>query len=228
MPSSEGGQRTRPDKHDPVSLAFATQSVHAGNKVDVGTGAIRTPLVMANSYALPEDPFALDPSEPGTLIYTRDAGANQLGLQAKLATLDEGEDALVFGTGMAALHAIFFSYLNSGDHVIVSDVTYEAVWRLFAELLPRKYGIEVTFVDVGDLDAVRSAVRPNTKLVHTEVIANPTTKVANIAALAEIAHAVGALLSVDSTFTPPATLSAPLAWSRSGHALPDQVHQRAW
>jgi methionine-gamma-lyase len=82
-------------------------------------------------------------------------------------------------------------------------VTYEAVWRLFSELLPQRYGIEATFVDVGDLDAVRRAVRPSTKLVHAEVIANPTTKVADIAALAGIAHGAGAMLSVDSTFTPP-------------------------
>lgn len=207
MPSSGGGHEARPDKHDPASLGFATQSVHAGNTVDDGTGAIRMPLVMANSYALPEDPFTMDPSR---LVYTRDAGANQLGLQVKLATLEGGEDAVVFGTGMAALHAIFFSYLNSGDHAVVSDVTYASVWHLFAEVFPRKYGIEVTFVDVGDLDAVRAAIRPNTKLVHTEVIANPTTKVADIAAMAETAHAVGALLSVDSTFTPP-PLFRPLA-----------------
>lgn len=110
---------------------------------------------------------------------------------------------MVFATGVAALHSVFFSFLKSGDHVIVSDITYQAVWRLFAELLPERYGIEATFVDVGDLDSVRQALRPNTRLIHTEVIANPTTKVADIGALTEIAHAHGALISVDATFTPP-------------------------
>lgn len=193
----------RPDKHDPSTLAFATQSVHVGNAIDEGTGALRTPLVMANSYLLPDDPSTMNWSMTEGLVYGRNSGANQVGLERKLAALEDGEDAVAFATGVAALHGVFFTHLKSGDHVVVSDVTYEAVWRLFDELLPQKYGIEATFVDIGDLDAVRRAVRPNTKLVHAETIANPTTKVADIAALADIAHAAGALLSVDSTFTPP-------------------------
>jgi cystathionine beta-lyase/cystathionine gamma-synthase len=193
----------RPDKHDPATLAFATQAVHVGNAVDEGTGALRTPLVMANSYLLPYDASTMNWSAAEGLVYTRNSGANQVNLQIKLAALEGGEDAVVFATGVAALHGAFFTYLKSGDHVVVSDVTYEAVWRLFSELLPEKYGIEATFVDMGDLDAVRRAVRPDTKLVHAETIANPTTKVADIATLAGIAHAAGALLSVDSTFTPP-------------------------
>ncbi|PAZ10260.1 cystathionine gamma-lyase [Streptomyces sp. SA15] len=194
---------SRPDKHDPATLAFQSQAVHCGNQADAGTGAIRTPIIMANSYSLPEDPFTLDPDNPDLLVYTRESGANQLGLQAKLATLEGGEDAVVLGSGMAALYAAFFTHLRAGDHVIVSDVTYSAVWRLFAELLPVKSGIEATFVDVTDLDAVRAAMRPTTRIIHTEVIANPTVKTADIQALADIAHAAGALLTVDSTCTPP-------------------------
>jgi cystathionine beta-lyase/cystathionine gamma-synthase len=101
------------------------------------------------------------------------------------------------------LHSIFFTFLKSGDHVVVSDVTYEAVWRLFNELLPERYGIEATFVDISDLAAVREAVRPNTKLIHAETIANPTTKVADVQAIAKIAHDAGAMVSIDATFTPP-------------------------
>jgi methionine-gamma-lyase len=117
---------------------------------------------------------------------------------------------VALATGVAALHAVFFTFVDSGDHVVVSDVTYEATWRLFAELLPVKYGVEVTFVDVADTAAVAAAMRENTRLVHVETIANPTTKVADIAAVAGIAHRGGALLSVDSTFTPP-PLYRPLA-----------------
>lgn len=193
----------RPDKHDPASLAFATQSVHAGNRIDPGSGAIRTPLVMANSYALPDDPSTIDWSSTDVPLYTRNSGMNQLALQAKLAALEGGQDAVVLASGVAALHAVFFTLLRTGDHVVVADVTYEASWRLFAELLPAKYGIEATFVDASDPDAVAGAVRTNTRLVHIETIGNPTTKVADVAAVARIAHAAGALLSVDSTFTPP-------------------------
>jgi methionine-gamma-lyase len=195
---------TAPDKHDPSTVGDATWAVHGGNVIDSGTGAIRKPLVMANSYALPEDPSAMNWSDTtGGLVYTRHRGANQEALETKLAAADGGEAAAVFATGVAALHGIFFTLLRSGDHVIVSNVIYEAVWRLFSELLPDKYGIEATFVDVADLEAVRAAVRPNTKIVHVETIANPTTKVADIRALAEIAHGAGASLSVDATYTPP-------------------------
>lgn len=195
--------RQRPDKDDLSTLGFGTQSVHGGNVRDATSGAIRTPIVMANSYELPEDTSAMNWSKPQGLCYTRNSSHNQLCLEKKLAAMERGEAAAVFSTGVAALHAIFFTFLKSGDHVIVSDVTYEAVWRLFNELLPERYGIEASFVDVSDLAAVKAAMRPTTRLVHTETIANPTTKVVDIAGIAEIAHAGNALLSVDATFTPP-------------------------
>ena len=192
-----------PDKHDPATVTGATWAVHGGNAPDPTTGALRTPLVMANSYLLPEDSSQMSWSDPSTLLYTRTGHVNQHALEAKLAAMEGGEEAVVFASGVAALHALFFTHLRSGDHVVVSAVSYEAVWRLFAELLPQRYGITATFVDTTDLDAVRAAVRPSTRLLHVETIANPTTAVTDIAAVAEIAHGAGALLSVDGTFTPP-------------------------
>ena len=194
---------TRPDKRDPATVAPTTWAVHGGNSIDSGTGAVRTPLVMANSYRLPEDPASMDWSATDVLTYTRNGGVNQHALERKLAAMDAGEAAVCFATGVAALHGVFFTLLKSGDHVVVSNVTYEAVWRLLTELLPERYGIEATFVDVADLDALRAAIRPSTKLVHVETIANPTTKVADIRAIADIAHTAGAVFSVDGTFTPP-------------------------
>jgi len=200
----------RPDKRDPATVGEGTWAVHGGNEPDPGTGALRRPLVMANSYLLPADPEEMDWSNPEGLVYTRTTGANQLALETKLAALEGADAAIAVASGVAALHAVFFSRLKTGDHVVVSDVVYEAVWRLFTELLAERYQIESTFVDISDLDQVRAAMRPNTKLVHVETVANPTTKVADIAALAEIAHAGGALLVVDNTFTPP-PLYRPLA-----------------
>jgi cystathionine beta-lyase/cystathionine gamma-synthase len=193
----------RPDKEEPASLAFDSQAIHAGNVVDATTGAILTPIVMANSYKLPDDTSSLDWSDSQTLFYNRNSGHNQLCLERKLAAMERAEAAAVFSTGVAALHAVFFTFLKTGDHVVVSGVTYEAVWRLFSELLPERYGIEATFVDIADLAAVRTAMRTTTRLIHAETIANPTTKVADVAAIAEIAHAAGAMLSIDATFTPP-------------------------
>ncbi|KHK98758.1 cystathionine gamma-lyase [Microbacterium mangrovi] len=192
----------RPDRKRAGTLSDLSLAVHGGNLLD-STKALRTPLVMANSYALPDDPSEISWSATAPGLYTRNTGVNQQALQEKLAALDGGEDAVALASGVAALHAVFFTHVRVGDHVVVSDVTYEATWRLWTELLPGRYGIEATFVDVGDLDAVRAAMRPNTRLVCIEAIANPTTKVADVAAIAAITHEAGAILMVDSTFTPP-------------------------
>ena len=186
-----------------------TRSVHAGN--DASGPSVRTPITMANSYHLPPEPETMSWSGTEQLFYTRNTGANQVALQDKLAALEDADDAVVLASGVAALHAVFFTLLSAGDHVVVSDTTYEATWKLWSDLLPTKYGIEATFVDVGDLDATRAAVRPGTtRMLIAETIANPTTKVADIGALAQIAADTGALLLVDSTFTPP-VLYRPLA-----------------
>ncbi len=196
-------EAVRPSRESPRSLAQESLLVHGGNEVRHESLAVRAPIVMGNSYYLADDPDGVDLSDPDALVYTRNAGANQLGLQSKLAALEGAEESVVFSTGVAALHAVLFTTLNSGDHVVVSSIVYDAVWRLLEDLLPKKYGVEVTFVDSSDLREVRAAMRPNTKLVHAETIANPTTQVVDVAGLAEIAHVHGALLSIDSTFTPP-------------------------
>jgi len=197
---------TRPDRHDPVTMHDDSWFVHGGNHADETTGAIRTPIITSNSYRLPPDPDDIDDANPDFLIYGREAGANQVGLQEKLAGLERGESAAVFASGMAALHAAFFTVLDPGDHVIVSNIVYMGTWDLFARLLPAKNSIEVDFVDITDLDAVRAKVRPETALIHTEAISNPALTVADIEKLAAIAHQAGALLTVDSTFTPPPLL----------------------
>ncbi len=196
---------TLPNRHQPDTLHPNSVAVHAGNTNTEG-GPIRTPIVMANSYLLPEDPSTINWSGTDVPLYTRNSGINQLGLQTRLAALEGAEDAVVLASGVAALHAVFFTTLRTGDHAIVTNIGYVALRRLLEQLLPEKYGVEATFVDTSNLDAVRAAIRPNTKLIHTEVIANPTTRVADVEALARIAHDAHALLSVDSTFTPPGIL----------------------
>ncbi|WP_219413630.1 trans-sulfuration enzyme family protein [Pseudonocardia nigra] len=198
------------DTPHPDTPRLATLAVHAGNAVDAGSGAIRRPLVMANSYALPDDPSELSWSGTGTPLYTRNGGANQGWLEEKLAALEGGAAAVALASGMAAQHAVFFAALRSGDHVVCSDNTYVGTYRLLTELLPQKYGITATLVDSSDLAAVAAAIRPETRVVHVETPANPTTRITDVAAAAELAHAAGALLSVDATFATP-VLQRPLA-----------------
>lgn len=182
---------------------FATRAVHTGNDVDGETGAIKRPITMANSYELPYDPTDVNWSSAAGNLYTRNGGSNQKYLQEKLASLEGGEDCIVLASGVAALSGLFFALLKSGDHVVFSSVTYIAVYRLLNELFNNKFQVETTIVDTSDLEAVRKAIRPNTKLIHIETPGNPTLSISDIRAIADIAHANGTLLSVDNTFASP-------------------------
>lgn len=184
-------------------LGFQTRSVHTGNDVDKESGAIKRPITMANSYELPYDPTNLNWSDADVNLYTRNGGTNQRYLEEKIASLEGGEDCIVLASGVSALSGLFFALLKSGDHVVFSSVTYIAVYRLLNELLKSKFNVETTIVDTTDLDAVRAAIRPNTKLVHIETPGNPTLSVSDITEIAKIAHDNHALLSVDNTFASP-------------------------
>jgi len=185
------------------NLSFLTRAVHAGNGIDSETGAIKRPITMANSYELPYDPSEINWSSADKNLYTRNGGSNQQYLQEKIASLEGGEDCVVLASGVAALSGLFFAMLKSGDHVIFSSVTYIAVYRLLNELFNNKFGVETTIVNTSNLEEVKKAIRPNTRLIHIETPGNPTLTISDIAAIAEIAHSNNALLSVDNTFASP-------------------------
>ena len=182
---------------------IATQAIHTGTDYDAETGAVRRPLHMANSYKLPDDLSQVNYSSTDLLMYSRNGNANQHWLEEKIAALHGADDAIVLASGVGALHALFWTLLKSGDRVVYPKVSYMAVYRMFHELFNRKFGVETVMVDMTDLDAVRKAVTPGTRLVHIETPDNPTVGVTDIAAVAEIAHKNGALLSVDNTFASP-------------------------
>ena len=158
---------------------------------------------MANSYELPYDPTDINWSGATANLYTRNGGSNQKYLQERLASLEGGEDCIALSSGVAALSGLFFALLQSGDHVVFGSVTYIAAYRLLNELFNNKFKVETTIVDTTDLEAVKAAIRPNTRLIHIETPGNPTLAITDIAAIAEIAHAKGVLLSVDNTFASP-------------------------
>ncbi|BBB89612.1 MAG TPA: aminotransferase class I/II-fold pyridoxal phosphate-dependent enzyme [Methylomusa anaerophila] len=188
---------------DKTKISFRTKCIHVGNGIDKETGAIRRPITMANSYRLPEDASTLNWSDPNQLIYTRNTSANQIYLQEKLAALEGGEDCVVLASGVAALAGVFFTFLDQHAHIICSNVSYIAVYRLLQEYFPGKYGVETTLLDTADLEEIKKALRPNTKIIHIETPGNPTTRVSDIAEIAKIAKSGGALLTVDSTFATP-------------------------
>jgi methionine-gamma-lyase len=135
-------------------------------------------------------------------VYTRWGNPTVAQLEAKLAVLEAAEDCVAFASGMAAITALFLHCLTSGDHVVMSDVTYAAASELANDRLPQ-LGIEVTRVDTSDLENVRRALRPSTKLVYVETPANPLLRLTDVEAIVGMAHESGALVAVDSTFATP-------------------------
>lgn len=182
---------------------ITTQAIHTGTDYDAETGAVRRPLHMANSYKLPDDLSKVNYSSTDLLMYVRNGNANQHWLEEKVAALYGADDAIVLASGVAALHALFWTLLKTGDRVVYPKVSYMAVYRMFHELFNIKFGVETVMVDMTDLDAVRMAITPGTRLVHIETPDNPTVGVTDIEAVAKIAHKNGAIVSVDNTFASP-------------------------
>ena len=182
---------------------ITTQAIHTGTDYDAETGAVRRPLHMANSYKLPDDLSKVNYSSTDLLMYARNGNANQHWLEEKVAALYGADDAIVLASGVAALHALFWTLLKTGDRVVYPKVSYMAVYRMFHELFNIKFGVETVMVDMTDLDSVRMAITPGTRLVHIETPDNPTVGVTDIEAVAKIAHENGAILSVDNTFASP-------------------------
>lgn len=186
---------------------FETIAVHAGESADPATGALRLPLHMTTTYKLPKfgiklfDALMMDSSRP-PFAYTRWGNPTLRALEDRLSALEGAESAVVTASGMAAVSALVFTFLSAGDHLIASEVCYAGSVELFGIHLPR-FGIEVSLVDTSDLDQVRAALRPNTKMIYAETPANPILRIADISMLANIAHESGALLAVDSTWAGP-------------------------
>lgn len=169
------------------------------------------PLYQSSVYTLP-DLDALDRimnnEEPG-FIYARDAHPNSRDLAGKLAALEGGDWGMVTGSGMAALSALFLATLQPASRVVASNRLYGRTTQLLSQELAR-YGIETTYVDVNDLEAVDRALDKPARLVLVETVSNPLLRVADIPELARLAHEREALLVVDNTFATPA-LTRPLA-----------------
>jgi methionine-gamma-lyase len=182
---------------------ISTRAIHTGTDYDKETGAVRRPLHMANSYKLPNDLSKVNYSSTDLLMYVRNGNPNQHWLEEKIASLYRADDAIVLASGVGALHALFWTLLESGDRVVYPKVSYMAVYRLFHELFNRKFKVDTHMVDMTDLEAVKKAITPGTKLVHIETPDNPTIGITDIAEVARIAHENGALLSVDNTFASP-------------------------
>ncbi len=194
--------------------SLATLAVHAGESPDPVTGALAPGIDMSAAFQLPGfgpklfDALTME-SHRAPFAYGRWSNPTTRALEDKVAALEGGEAALALASGMAAVSALVFSFLESGDHVVANEACYAGSVELFGERLPR-LGIPVTLVDTSKPDNVKAALRPQTKLVFVETPANPIVRLSEIQPLAEMAHEAGALLVVDSTWAGPC-LQRPLA-----------------
>ncbi len=187
---------------------FNTQAIHAGQDADPFTGAVTVPIYATSTYK--QDGVG---GLRGGYDYSRTANPTRTALESALAALegngDGGARGLAFASGLAAEDALLRAVCRPGDHLVLPDDAYGGTFRLVDKVLTR-WGIEHTPAPVSDPDAVRAAVRPATKVIWVESPTNPLLGIADIAALAEIAHSAGALLVVDNTFASP-YLQRPLA-----------------
>jgi cystathionine beta-lyase/cystathionine gamma-synthase len=176
-------------------MGFATNAIHVGQEPDPATGAIVAPIYQTSTYVQTE--LGKDKGYD----YARTKHPNRQALERTVAKLEGGQSAYVFSSGMAAIDAVF-RLLRPGDHAIVSEAVYGGVFRLSTQLLVH-FGLEFSFVDTASQDAVKAALRSNTKLLYVETPTNPTMRVSDIAAIAAIANERKITLVVDNTFLSP-------------------------
>lgn len=179
-------------------MRFRTKQVHAGVTPDPTTGAILTPIHQSTTFVQP----SVDEYMATGYTYSRSGNPTVRALEAKLTALEDGVDSAAFATGMAAINAVYMAFLDSGAHVVVSDVAYGGTYRLSTAVYTR-FGVDFTFADSSDPPAVAAAIRPNTQLILTETPANPTLKLTDIAAISDIARERDLPHAVDNTFLTP-------------------------
>ena len=177
------------------AMAFETRAIHVGQDPDAEFGAVNVPIYQTSTYAQPAV------GKPKAYDYARSGNPTREALQQVLAALEGGTRGLSFASGLGATTTLLLT-LRPGDHVLLSDDAYGGTYRLLARVM-EGWGLAFSTADMGDLDAFRAAVRPETRMVWVETPTNPFLKIVDIAAAAEIAHAAGARCVVDNTFATP-------------------------
>jgi cystathionine gamma-synthase len=177
-------------------MEFETKAIHAGQDPEPAYGAVSVPIYQTSTYAQESV------GKHKGYDYARTGNPTRTALETAMAALEEGFGGLCFASGMAA-ESTFFYLLSPGDHVIVADDVYGGTYRLVNRVLREAMGIEFDTVDLTDLEALKKALREETRLVWVETPTNPLLKIIDIAAVADLAHESGAWCAVDNTFASP-------------------------
>jgi cystathionine gamma-synthase len=182
-------------------MRFETAAIHAGQDPDAPYGAVNVPIYQTSTYAQPSV------GKPKVFDYARGGNPTREAFQQALAALEGGEHCFAFGSGMGAESTLLLT-LRPGDHVLLADDVYGGTYRLLSKVL-EPWGLSFSTTDLNDADAIRGALRPQTRIVWFESPSNPLLKVVDIEAVATAAHEAGARVVVDNTFATPA-LQRPL------------------
>ncbi len=187
------------------SKGFDTQVIHSGANPDRTHGSVNPPIYQSSTFVFEsaDQGAARFAGQEAGFIYTRLGNPTIAALEDAVAGLEGGYGGLATASGMAAITTIYMAFLEQGTHIVGTDCVYGPS-RVVIEKEFARFGVEYDFVDSSNLDEVRKAIRPNTRLVYIETPANPTIKLTDIQACANIAHENGAVLVVDNTFMTPA------------------------
>ena len=188
---------------NPKDYGFNSQLIHYSGHHD-HYGSATVPIYQTSTFAFESAQDGADcfaGVKPG-YMYTRIGNPTVKALERQIALLEHACDSVAVASGMAAVSTVYLGLLNAGDHVVSSSAVYGAS-RVLMEQHMSRFGVESTYVNTANLDEVKAAMRPNTKMLYVETPANPTMEISDIAACAEIAHKAGALLVVDNTFCSP-------------------------
>jgi len=181
----------------------STKSVHAAEPVDE-SGSVVTPIYQTATFGFSTAREAALATEgrSGRYVYTRWDNLTTVTLERKLAAFEHAGNAAFFSSGMAAISTAVMAFVRKGDHIVSIRDLYGGTFQLMSEVLPA-FGVETTLVETTDIDQMKRAMRPNTKLVYVESPTNPTLKLVDIAKASKIAHRAGALLLADNAFASP-------------------------
>ncbi|HWR96436.1 MAG TPA: cystathionine gamma-synthase [Arenimonas sp.] len=175
---------------------LGTKAIHAGQSPDPSTGAVMVPIYATSTYA------QASPGQHQGFEYSRSHNPTRFAYERCVAALESGTHGYAFASGLAATSTVL-EMLDAGSHVICMDDVYGGTYRLFERVRRRSAGLDFSFVDLNDLDAVQAALRPDTKMIWCETPTNPLLKLVDIARLSAFAKANGLLLAVDNTFCSP-------------------------
>ena len=181
---------------DSRTHGLGTRAIHAGQSPDPSTGAVMTPIYATSTYVQ---------SSPGVhqgFEYSRSHNPTRFAYERCVAALEGGTQGYAFASGLAATSTVLEMF-DTGSHVVCMDDVYGGTYRLFERVRRRSAGLDFDFVDLGDMDALAAAVKPNTRMIWCETPTNPMLKIVDIARLAEFARARGIVLAVDNTFSSP-------------------------